>query len=152
MHVFVLISNVLLTLDPCMFILTALNAYRTTKTSFLIVSLSKAWWTMCYLICCILKMISLFLILRYIFGKISSFQSLCIIVNISSWKNSFWHPAPVWIIAIEVIYSLKIIDTGMTFLKSLQGCGLVMSSFKTLHTEATLLHWTTLKDYGLRIH
>lgn len=68
------------------------------------------------------------------------FQSVGTITNVFSLKNSFWHPVPVWIIALEVIYSPNITDTATISLKSLQGCGLVMSSFKIMrHTVALLL-------------
>lgn len=38
-------------------------------------------------------------------------------------KDSFWHGMPVQIIALEVIYSLKITDTGLTLLPKPLGMG-----------------------------
>lgn len=61
------------------------------------------------------------------------FQRFCTITNLPGSereKKTLCHPVSEWIIALEVIYSSKITDTGMTFLKNLQGSELVVSSFK----------------------
>lgn len=61
------------------------------------------------------------------------FQRVCTITNLPGSereKKTLCHPVSEWIIALEVIYSNKITDTGMTFLKNLRGSELVVSSLK----------------------